>query len=66
MHKTQFYYAFLQHLRSPVALPPRLLYREAIKLVATPMQPTSSRTVTHCLPTSFPMTEKERELEKQI
>jgi hypothetical protein len=50
---TPFYHAY-----GAVALPPRLLHHGAIKLAVAPTQPTSSRTISHRLPTSFPMTEK--------
>jgi hypothetical protein len=59
-HKIIFYCAFLLHLRSPYALPPWLLHRKTIKLVVTPGHPTSSCTISHHLPTSFPMVEKKR------
>jgi hypothetical protein len=36
--KTHFYCAFLQHQQIPVALPPRLLHRGAIKLVVAPIR----------------------------
>jgi hypothetical protein len=34
--------------------------------VVTPMQLTSSRTISHCLSTSFPMAEKKEKIKKQI
>jgi hypothetical protein len=59
MHKI-ILLCFLPCLRSPVALPPQLLHCGAIKLVVTPVQPTSSRTISHRIPASFPTAEKKR------
>jgi hypothetical protein len=55
-----FLLCLLPCLRSPATLPPRLLQRGAINLVIAPVQPTTSRTISHHLPTSFPMAEKKR------
>jgi hypothetical protein len=49
---------FLPRLWSPAALPPHLLHHGAIKLVVAVAQPTSSRMISHHLPTSFPTAEK--------
>jgi hypothetical protein len=59
-HKIIFTARFFSRLRSLATLPPQLLHHRVIKLVVAPAQPTSFCTISHRLPTSFPMPKKKR------